>query len=238
MSIKLSVIIAVLDSHEIVKRQLLHFDKMNLSKEDIEFIIVDDGSKPPLGIWLFDNMQLVENSDELNLNLIIHATDDERKWSQPCARNAGAKIANSDRLLMTDIDHVLSKESLLFCMESDEDKVMFPRQWAILDHLGYINQNPTALYEYGLPQAIYEQRRLNGGMHHNTFMIKKSLFRKLGGYNESFCGKYGGDDTDFSYRYSQLHQKGEAKRHVLGPSIYVFPDPNRDVKKIFHNLRR
>ena len=25
--------------------------------------------------------------------------------------------------------------------------------------------------------------------------------RRLGGYDTKFCGKYGGDDTDFSKRY-------------------------------------
>jgi len=230
MEPKLSVIIAVLDSHEVVKRQLLHFEKMMF--DNVEFIIVDDGSDPPLDDWL------VQNMDTPELNLRMAGTNDKRKWSQPCARNFGAKIAYSQKFLMTDIDHVLSKEAIQFCIDSDEDKVMFPRQWAILDKDGGINQSHRILDTYGLSPKIFEERGLNGGMHHNTFMIKRSLFEKLGGYDESFCGKYGGDDTDFSNRYSQLHKKGEAKRHVLGPSIYVFPDPNRDVLKIFHSLRR
>jgi len=231
MESKLSIIIAVLDSHEVVKRQLLHFERMQFGN-DVEFIIVDDGSEPPLPEWLADNMH------EPDLDLVLFKTDDKRKWSQPCARNAGAKIARSQKFLMTDIDHVLSKEAIQFCIDSDDDKVMFPRQWGVLDENGGINQSHHMLNKYGLPKSLYEERGINGGMHHNTFMIKKSIFEKLGGYDESFCGKYGGDDTNFSNRYSDLHKKGEAKRHVLGPPIYVFPDPNRDVLKIFHSLRR
>jgi len=230
MEPKLSVIIAVLDSHEVVKRQLLHFEKMMF--DNVEFIIVDDGSDPPLDDWL------VQNMDTPELNLRVPRTNDIRKWSQPCARNYGAVNARSQKLLMTDIDHVLSKEAIEFCINSDEDKAMFPRQWAVLDKEGNIDQSHDTLSKYGLPKKIYEERGLSGGMHHNTFMIKRSIFEKLEGYDESFCGKYGGDDTDFSNRYSQLHKKGEAKRHVLGPPIYVFPDPNRDVLKIFHSLRR
>jgi len=45
--IKLSIIIPVLNSHEIVRRQIEHFKKMDLP-DDIELIIVDDGSDPPL----------------------------------------------------------------------------------------------------------------------------------------------------------------------------------------------
>ena len=233
METKLSVIIAVLDSHEVVKRQLLHFQKMLFSNDnDVEFIIVDDGSDPPLQDWLILNM------DKIEINCMIIQTNDKRKWSQPCARNAGAKIARSQKFLMTDIDHVISKEAIQFCVDSNEDKVMFPRQWAVLDKDGSINQGDRILEAYGLPSKIFKERGLNGGMHHNTFMIKRSLFEKLEGYDESFCGKYGGDDTNFSNRYSDLYKNGEAKRHVLGPSIYVFPDPNRDVLKIFHSLRR
>ena len=230
---KLSVIIAVLDSHDIVKRQLLHFEKMNLSPSDVEFIFVDDGSDPSINYYLRENLD-----HALKLNLVVLETHDKRPWSQPCARNMGAFNAKSKRLLMTDIDHVISKEAIEFCMTSEDDKVMFPRQWAILDSEGGINQSHHVLNNYGLPAAIHEQRGLNGGMHHNTFMIRSGLFMMLDGYDESFCGKYGGDDTNFSHRYSLLHKEGKAKRHVLGPHIYVFPDPNTDVRKIFHSLRR
>ena len=48
-NIKLSIIIPVLNSHEIVRRQIAHFKKMNLP-DDVELIIVDDGSDPPLEI--------------------------------------------------------------------------------------------------------------------------------------------------------------------------------------------
>ena len=228
MEPKLSVIIAVLDSHDVIKRQLLHFKSMNLNPDDVEFIIVDDGSNPPLK----------NGVHSLDFNFNIVETNDYRPWSQPCARNTGGYMARSERLLMTDIDHILTKECIEFCMDSDEDKVMFPRRWAVLSEDGTLDQSTSKLFEYGLSKQLFDERGLGAGMHHNTFMMKKSLFYKLEGYDESFCGKYGGDDTNFSDRYSQLHGKGEAKRHILGPPIYVYPDPNRDKLKVFHSLRR
>lgn len=230
---KLSVIIAILDSHEVFRRQLLHFEKMNLPTNDVEFIFVDDGSEIPLKKYIYKHLD-----HALDLNYRILETHDERKWSQPCARNFGSKIAESQRFLMTDIDHILSKEAIIFCMDSDANKIMFPRQWGVLDERGGINQSHHVLNKYGLPPGIWEQRGLNGGMHHNTFMMKRKWFRELGGYDESFCGKYGGDDTDLSRRYGHLVYKGKATRHILGPRIYVYPDPNRDVQKIFHSIRR
>ena len=44
---KLSIVIPCLDSHEVLRRQLIHFERMALP-EDTELILVDDGSNPPI----------------------------------------------------------------------------------------------------------------------------------------------------------------------------------------------
>ena len=44
---KLSIVVAVLDSHAIVRRQYYYFQRMGLP-ESVELILVDDGSNPPL----------------------------------------------------------------------------------------------------------------------------------------------------------------------------------------------
>ena len=224
---KLSIVIAVLDSHDVVERQLKHFSKMSL--EDVEILIMDDGSDPPL----MTSVKFVPKD-----YIRFYETGDDRAWSQPCARNTGAMIADSPRLLMTDIDHVLSREAIEFCKESDADKVVFPRFWAVLDGNGNLRQETDILFDYGLSEELYEQRGLAAGHHANTFMINKDVFMALEGYDEKFCGKYGGDDTDFSRRYSHLcRNEKKCSPHIVGPMIYVYPDPRRDVKKVFHKLR-
>ena len=50
---KISIIIAVYNSHGAVARQVKYFKAMNLPA-DIEFIFVDDGSNPPLNIADYD----------------------------------------------------------------------------------------------------------------------------------------------------------------------------------------
>jgi len=222
---KLSVIIAVLDSRDVFARQALYFHKMGI--EDVEYIFLDDGSEPPLEL-----PPMVDNE------VYLFKTRDSRPWSQPCARNLGSLLADAPRLLMTDVDHILSKEAIQFCRDCDEDKVMFPRSWGVLNNHGKINQELHILYDHGLKEELYNSRKLNAGMHHNTFMIKTDIFMHLGGYNSKFCGKYGGDDTDFSSRYGDLHKKGGARRHVMGPGIFVYPDPQKDVKNLFHSLRK
>ena len=67
---KLSIIIPVLNSHEIVRRQLLYYVAMPLA-DDTELILVDDGSDPPLKL------------PRLYINSRIIWTNDSRPWTQP-----------------------------------------------------------------------------------------------------------------------------------------------------------
>lgn len=223
---KLSIIIAVLNSHEIFSRQIKYLKSLKLPS-DIEIIVIDDGSSPRLHPPVYLE------------NLSIYQSNDTRPWSQPCARNTGAQLAHSFILLMTDIDHILSRESILIARDFKGDKMMFPRDWAILTEAGRLSQIYEDLFEWGLTKELYLKRGLQAGMHENTFAMRRAIFLDLlNGYDEKFCGKYGGDDTDLSRRYGQLHKQGLVSRHILGPKIYVYPDPNKDIKKVFHGLRR
>jgi hypothetical protein len=70
--------------------------------EDVEIIFMDDGSKPPLSC----------NGVDLK-NFCIYPTNDFRPWTQPIARNTGAKIAKGEYLLCTDIDFIISRDLAL-----------------------------------------------------------------------------------------------------------------------------
>jgi len=248
---KCSVIIPVLDSHDVVRRQLLLFNE--IVPEDFEVIIVDDGSEEGLYEYLFHNESDLPYDSEscflmydalagcevvtigtMNYPLRIVITDDKQAWSQPRAHNTGAKISHGEYLLFTDIDHIFTKECMQDVANFSGDKMKFPRKYAVLDENGKIVRDKETLMEYGC-----KEKDLNwGSCHENTFAIRRTIFcDMLGGYDEKFCGKHGGDDTDLSRRYGQLYYAKKAKRHTMGSLIYVFPDPGRDVKSIFHHLR-
>lgn len=232
---KLSIIIAVLESYEVVKRQLLHFNLMKLP-EDIEIIIMDDGSEPPI----YEYVEELMRAQEGYWSIKITETHDKRPWSQPCARNKGAELSTGEYLLMTDIDHILSYDAIMDAYAGGYDKMVFPRHWAILDKNGSINQDEKTLYAYGLPEFLYKERKLNGGMHPNTFAMQRGIFLDmLGGYDERYCGRYGGDDVDFSKRYGHLCRKLKlVQPHVLGRPIYVYPQAREDKKQVLHSMRR
>jgi predicted glycosyltransferase involved in capsule biosynthesis len=216
-----SLIVNVLESYEVVRRQLLHLER--ILSPDFELIVVDDGSTPTL--------EETVNSVHKTFACRLCLTGDSRPWTQPRARNMGAALAQSKKLVFFDIDHILTWDILQNCLKYQGDKLHWWRKPGILDENGLLVTGRDELREYGL---IDDSRSVHG----NSFMIRRELFERLGGYDEQFCGGYGGDDVDFNNRYTELCWQGLAKiEDVLGQG-YVFPDPARDLKKLFHHLRR
>jgi hypothetical protein len=218
--IELSLIVAVLQSHEVVRRQLLHLGRI-LSTE-CELILVDDGSVPPLR----------ETCDAVSkpFRFTLHATHDRRPWTQPRARNIGAGLAAAPRLLFFDIDHIVTREVIALALDYPGDKFHWVRRPGVLDEQGFPATDRDALLAHGLTDQTE-------GVHANSFLIRRALFERLGGYDERFCGRYGGDDIDFNARYDRLVQGGLARPAEVRGAGYFYPDPAR-VKHLFHSLRR
>jgi hypothetical protein len=219
-----SIVIAVLNSHEVLRRQLLHFERMALP-EEVEILIVDDGSDPPL-------------TGQLR-NLTIHATHDTRPWTQPLARNTGARMARGTYLLCTDIDHILSRALIDFVLMTTADVVRFKRQAGVLDEQGVFTQDRAVLTAYG-----YEtQRDLRMSAHGNSYAIRRDLFLQLGGSQQRT--RYPNRDEQKIKR--GLHRLGDTVTMVTGddrPTIYMIPngrfcgDRNYNPFGLFHTLVR
>lgn len=220
----ISIVIAVLNSHEILRRQLMWFDKMNLP-DDVEVIIIDDGSEPPL---------------EGNIkNLTIFATNDKRPWTQPIARNIGAKMAKGEYLICTDIDHILDRKLIDTVLTTDYDVIRFKREAGVLDENGDFTQDRAVLTAYG-----YETNRgLRMSAHGNSYAIKRELFLKLGGSQQRT--RYPNRDEQKIKR--GLHAMGDKVRMLIDdnrPTIYMIPngrfcgDKDYNPFGLFHNLSR
>lgn len=234
--IKVSVVINVLNSHEVVRRQIEHFKKMNLS-DDVEIIFVDDGSNPPI----------VSNSDLRNLTILY--TNDKRPWTQGLARNLGATKASGEYIMFTDIDHFYSKASIEATLKFTGDKMVFVRNYGILDENGNIIDDIPSLLNFGLdPARLGGRRGKTGGFHGNSYAIKKSVFFALGAYKERWCngmmhqGKRKGEDSYFNWQYTKAMHRGEVKQAEVGPHMYVFPigkfrkDGDNNPFGFFHSL--
>ena len=216
-----SLIVSVLDSHEVVRRQLLHLGRV--LTPDCELVLVDDGSDPPLAAAC--------DSVARPFAFTLHCTHDRRPWTQPRARNVGAAIARADKLLFFDIDHVVTADVVRRSLAFAGDKLHWTRVPGVLDELGRIVTDRPVLVEYGMTDAA-------PSVHANSFMIRRAVFEALGGYDERFCGRYGGDDVDFNARYADLCRRGLARPAEVAGLGYVYPDPARDARGLFHSLPR
>jgi len=231
---KLSIIVAVYESYGAVERQVKYWKSLDLP-DDIEFILVDDGSNPKH-----------EGYDLKNLR--IHYTNDKRAWTQGLARNAGVSIAKGEYILCTDIDHILSKEAIMESYNFTGDKMIFPRFFAILEEDGSLTQDTDVLLDYGMsPDALTHTRGLYASYHGNTYTMKKSTFDLLGGNDEKAC-TYGhhatlrqGEDSYFIRKWNHWARKQDVKA-VVGPRIFIFPigrfhkDYDLNPKGLFHTL--
>jgi glycosyltransferase involved in cell wall biosynthesis len=234
---KLSVVISILNSHEIVRRQIEHFKKMDLP-DDIEFIFVDDGSDPPL------------KGQMKNLN--FYYTMDKRPWTQGLARNLGASQSRGEYLLFTDIDHIITRGALMASLDFTGDKMVFPRYWGLLNENGDIINDKESLLKFGLdPARLRGQkgRSLCAGIHGNTYAIRREIFNKIGGYDPRLCqsmfhmgGRYMSEERKFNIQFDKLIRLGAAKDTVIGPNIYTFPvskfraDRDNNPQGLFHGL--
>jgi glycosyltransferase involved in cell wall biosynthesis len=225
---KLSIVIPVLDSHEILRRQMLHFEQIGIP-EDTEIIIMDDGSEPPLRY-------------EGKLPVTIHATNDKRPWTWALARNAGARMAKGEYLLMFDIDHIITKELLDAVRLNDYQKMHFSRQFGVLLEDGTFTQDRAVLEQYGLPK----ERELSFGPLPNNFAMCKDIFFELGGYREDLIGRPypQGEDSDFKKKWHRWIRAGKGDFSVVHPIIYMFPngkfcgDVDYNPDGLFHSLSR
>jgi hypothetical protein len=234
---KISIIINILNSHEVVRRQIEHFKSLDLTDE-VEILFIDDGSNPPLS---FPGCGLK--------NFAIYPTNDKRPWTQGLARNFGAAKAKGEYLMMTDIDHIFGRESIEAVLKYSGDKMVFFRYYGILNENGELKIDIKTLSEFGLDMNRTKGKRgFCAGVHGNTFAIKKSIFFELGGYQEQHCigmmhqGKRKGEDSYFSMAYSRQVSTGKYNPVDAGPKMYFFPigrfQVNGDTNPhgLFHNL--
>ena len=173
---KVSIVNAILNSPEIARRQVLHYNKINLP-EDVEVIFVDDGSKPSLDL----------SGIKKNFNFLKFATNDFRPWTQPTARNFGVRRAKGEYLILTDIDHIISSEVIEVARNPSHDIIRFSREAGVLTEDGSFTQDFDTLRQWGLMER-YIRKNLSLPPHGNSYIFRKSLYLELGGVSERYCG--------------------------------------------------
>ena len=231
---KLSIVYNVYQSQGALTRQLRYLNSLNLP-DDIEIIIVDDGTEPKL----FGECK----------NLRIIRTENKQAWTLAQARNTGAREAKGEYLLMSDIDHIIGEEAIMDSYNYSGFKMIFPRYYGVLLEDGTFTQDIDTLIDYGMPpERRTHKRGLYASYHGNTWCMPRKLFWELGGYNEKASSKSHhpkkgrGIDGKFNSAFNRWARPQNIKIDVGSP-IYIFPigryhvDYDLNPRGMFHTLR-
>lgn len=179
-------------------------------KRFLTVILVDDCSleKPALPV--------IETMGKLGFDFRLYRVKDDIMWNQHGARNLGVKEApEGNWLFLSDIDHTLPAHVIVSLMERMLDKNTF----YTLKRLTAVRNSPdTVKYELMLDSQSRPKP------HPNTFLVTKNVFWKAGGYDEDYCGCYGGDGPfrkwlDRSAKHIHLEDA-----HVVRWSRDLIPD--------------
>ncbi|MHC4728175.1 MAG: glycosyltransferase family 2 protein [Planctomycetota bacterium] len=235
---KVSIVTSVLDSHKMVERQIHHYNKMNLP-EDVEVIYVDDGSDPPINV---DHMKK-------NFSFRVIATNDKRKWTQPAARNTGAKHARGKFLLMADLDHIVTMNLVNSALNCKVDVIRFNREVAVIDEFGEFTQDRDVLEEYGYIFGHPKRDGVKIAAHGNSYIIRRDLYLECGGVDERYVGtgRYPNrEEILLKRKLKRLEEQGSITiwQDRTKPTIYMIPNGrycgHRDYNPfgLFHNLSR
>lgn len=148
-------------------------------KAHLRLIVVDDCSPDPA--WV----------EAIGLPLWLYRMQKDIAWNQDACRNLAVREAETDWVLMTDMDHVVPEET-----------------WrAVLS--GNLHENTA--YRFA---RVSMPKRDPYKIHPNTWLMTKSVFEKAGGYDERFAGFYG-TDGDFLGRLRSQAPILEMKEHVI-----------------------
>ncbi|WP_353780166.1 hypothetical protein [Winogradskyella sp. 3972H.M.0a.05] len=136
----------------------------------IHFIFINDCSPIKISI-----------PEDCKLNYTLAEITTDIKWNQGGARNLGVHLARSQKLVVTDLDHVFPEAVFKFLIES---KV------------------PENIFKFKRERDNAENKP-----HFNTFFLSKSTYFKSLGVDEEFCGHYGYEDAFFVIFQQRLGTK-------------------------------
>ena len=161
------------------------FEIWKMWPEDIDIILVDDGSDHSPAKDVIDEVDFKLESFQPNFRL-FKVTRNLGFNSHGC-RNLIAKYAETDVIMFMDMD--------MYMYEGD------------IAMLKLIRYNPEKLYFNKM--YMYKKQKLSEAPgHENNFIIHKDLYWEAGGYDESFTGYHYGD-WEFHERIKKLQEEKE-----------------------------
>lgn len=184
----LTLIYPYYDNGEMLKIQYEHWDSYSSSV------------KTRLDIILIDDGSQKKQAinflpKEHDFKLRLYRVKENIPWNQHGCRNLGMKETNTDWNLLTDMDMVVPEETILDCLNYRKT----PREFYTFERVKMPHKEP---YKY----------------HCNSLMIHSETYWKIGGYDEDYCGTYGGDGP-----FARLLQKHAQRVHLPNSELFYYP---------------
>lgn len=145
---------------------------------NLSIYLIDDCSPEPAEPIIVNELAncekpLFSNRAMLRSRLHVYRVQDDIKWNQHGCRNLGAQKASESWLFMIDIDRILPANEMRRMMYRPLSGANFYKPCQLRTARGGLVDNEK------LPV--------------NQFLISRDLYWKVGGYDEDYCGTYGGD---------------------------------------------
>ena len=140
-------------------------------KRRVKFIIVDDGSET----------EAIDHAHPKTVDLSIYRVLEDKYCNIGGARNLGTKVAETEWILHTDMDHVTPPAAAAAMLQ-------------------LVEKNDRKIYKF-----IRQDRRTGvTKIHPGTMLLTRSMYWEVGGCDEDFVGNYGQTDIHFFYRADQI----------------------------------
>lgn len=172
------------------------YDKELMSM--IHFVLVDDCSSTIIDV------------DGYSLNIDLIRINEDIPWNQAGARNVGVIYAKSDKILLSDIDHIFPEHTLRELIQ---------------------RRNPRSTF-YKIYRKDDKGNTRKG--HPNTFFMSRARFFRFYGYDEEFAGKYGAED----YRFVKNQKYHGSMQRYLNKRFWCTRRGDLNKRDDYHSLVR
>jgi hypothetical protein len=197
--IKVSLVVPMYQSWEILRRQILYWNSLRIPKT-IEIIIADDGSNPePV---LYDN-------PKFRFQLVYRANK-QKGWTIPHILNFGAKHARGQYIMFLGIDHMISPEWISWAMNSEDEYSVFTRKCALLDYNGNLLR-----IQFKDNDCCVDYTSIG--------WVSKRTFNNVGGFDEEVNGV----NKDVNFFRGVADKLGKTRKYYIKRSptfVYMLPE--------------
>ena len=143
------------------------------TKHDINFVIVDDHSTRKA-------VDIVSKFD-VKCNLQVYYVEDDIIWNESGARNLGVEKTSSDIMLLMDWDCIVYEDLIKEVLSTKFDDNSFYQ-----------------FFTHNKPRFLFKKNTIRYYRHESVLCLTRKLWKKSGGFDEDFAGRYGYVDTAFT----------------------------------------